>query len=102
MRGALHSPFSLFYTIKAQNGKLKILGDFFASILNRTRKTLIRFPFQGRGSLPVLHVDYPSIYKGLKVDGEFHKTRKDNFPILDLFRLTLNAPAKNTTENVTC
>ena len=28
--GALHSPFSLFYTIKALNGKLTVLGDFFS------------------------------------------------------------------------
>ena len=28
--GAIHSPFSLFYTIKALNGKLTVLGDFFS------------------------------------------------------------------------
>ena len=30
--GALHSPFSLFYIIKALNGKLTVLGDFSAFI----------------------------------------------------------------------
>ena len=35
------SNFSLFYTIKAQNGKITVLGDFFSASINRSGMCLI-------------------------------------------------------------
>ena len=43
--GALHSSFDI-YTIKALNGKLFVLGDFFSVSINRTGNNLIKMSYQ--------------------------------------------------------
>ena len=46
--GAVILPFSLFYTIKALNGKLTVYRRFFSASIYRTGKALIRFPSQSQ------------------------------------------------------
>ena len=60
-RGALYSPFSLFYTIKAPNEKLTFLGDFFQPPYTEPERPSLRVTFQSHGS--VYEVAYPWLIK---------------------------------------